>query len=86
MIMNKHNITYVGKIFLYLRLMQFWKDGDGVSYHWNYWNPLAWPAIVLIALIAVLYYGLRYTLERHYEFGFGYSKYWKTRLNEREFL
>jgi ABC-type Fe3+-siderophore transport system permease subunit len=80
------NFTIVGKAAHVTRAATFWKDGDTTSFHWNYWNPIAWLFIIPLVILVFIVGGLKELIDNHYHYGFGYSKYWKARLKQREFF
>ena len=81
-----NNLSNFGRFVKATKMATFWKDGDSVSYHWNYWNPLTIMVIPFMVLLIIFLGGITELVDNHYNYGFGYSKYWKERLDSREFL
>lgn len=63
---------------------RFWADGDTVAFRWNYWNPIAWPFVIVVFVAEILVAGISGLQEDKHDLGFTVSPYWKR--NEREFL
>lgn len=82
----KNNLSAFGNFVKTAKMASFWKDGDTASYHWNYWNPLTLLLIPFLVILIILGGGIKELADNHYMYGLGYSKYWKSRLNQREFI
>lgn len=80
------NLNSFGRFIKAAKMASFWKDGDTSSYHWNYWNPLTLLFIPFLVILIILLGGLKELFDNHYRYGFGYSRYWKARLDKREFF
>ena len=80
------NLSPFGRFIKVAKMASFWKDGDTSSYHWNYWNPLTLLLIPFLIILIVLIGGLKELFDNHYMYGFGYSRYWKSRLKQRQFI
>jgi succinate dehydrogenase hydrophobic anchor subunit len=76
-------LTPAGKIIWSLKVARFWHDGDGTSFLWNLWNPLSWPAILIIFVAILLVHGITGLKEFP---GLTLTDYWKEHKSEREFF
>ena len=83
---NTYGLTFISWLVKSLKMATFWKDGDTFSFHWNYWNPLTIVGLPFFILPVIIFAGVVELREYHYHYGFGYSKYWKKRLDKREFI
>lgn len=76
-------LSYLGRIIYHLRIARFWHDGDGASFLWNLWNPLAYPLIVAILIATILLSGISGLRDFP---GLTLSKYWRKHKNSRRFI
>lgn len=81
----ERKLSKFGKVIKALRMASFWKDGDSSSFCWNWWNPITLIITPFILLFIVFLGGIKELLDNRYDYGFGLSRYWKARKNEREF-
>ena len=81
-----NNMTPFGRFIKTAKMASFWKDGDTFSYHWNYWNPLTLFMLPFLVALIILLGGIKELADNHYMYGFGYSRYWKSRLKQRQFV
>lgn len=77
-------IKLIGKILIVCYAVKAWYDGDGISFTWRVWNPIAWLFIIPSISFVILLYGITELSDGAN--GFTLSKYWKERKNERVFI
>lgn len=73
------------KLLIRLRMINAWCDGDGISFVWNWYNPLTYlmmPYVLLSLLLATILYGVKEVFSSFHDFGFVKSPYWKENQNE----
>jgi hypothetical protein len=80
------NITFMGKILVKGKVITAWKDGDTVSFLWNWWNPVSWLFVPVLVLYIFISSGIAGVLDCGFEEGFTLSDYWKENKDKREFL
>lgn len=70
----------------WLHVIYLYKDGDVVSFVFNWWNPLSWPTAISLVAIAVLVQGAPETWRRREDVGLRVSPYFKKNNIKPEWL
>lgn len=51
-------LSKVGKLLILLRVVRAYHNGDGFSFVWRYWNPIAYVFIPLYIIVFILLEGI----------------------------
>ena len=80
-------MTNFGKILWWLFIIETFKDGDGHSFIFNKWNPLAMIMFVLVCFYVFFEVGITGLVEEWQcnKLGLTYTQYWKDHFDEIEF-
>lgn len=79
---HKATLAPIGKVLYYGKFARFYKNGDGSSFIWNYWNPLSWPVILLAVIASILITGIPETFAYPHEIGLVINPYF-AEFNEK---
>lgn len=60
-----------------LKILRFYKDGNGIGMIFNYWNPLSYPVIILLIVITIILRGIITVYNDRANLGLAMSPYFK---------
>ena len=75
-----------GKLLMMLYIVRVYRNGDGFSFVWRFWNPLSWVLAPIAFLGCAYSEGVPYTLEYKHEIGFGIDPYFIKHPEQLEWL
>jgi hypothetical protein len=52
------SLSRIGKLLILMRVVRAYHNGDGLSFVWRYWNPIAYVFIALYIIIFILLDGI----------------------------
>lgn len=67
----------LGKVIVWLHVCKFYKNGSGVGFVWNWFNPLSWIIAPIIFLTNVFLFGILETWKYRHEVGIGINPFFE---------